>query len=515
MKSQPASTLRYVTVLLLGLFCIQLAEYFLSGFSQFRTLNFLENSLFLVAILIISSFFRSIIKRIFYAVFVFVLLVEGFYFLTFGAPFPSSAVFIAFDTSPTEVQEFFSYNYSHKLAVYFLIVLTITISMWSFFKNTAFTVFKRNILFFISVLAIVFLTSIRQQNFPFIFVKGALQYLQIYTLLDADSSNKKGNFTNLVYEPNSEELLYVVIVGESTSRAHFGLYNYERSTTPKLASIKNELIKYNDVISGQTYTIGSLTRALSFDNNSKKGNNIIQLLNAAEYKTFWISNQTPVGLYETLVTKIAKTSDNLFFSNTIPNTGAYPFDEILFPTFEQALNDSANKKVIFVHLMGAHGNYKLRYPPEFQHFYDKNANSKQAIVNHYDNAVVYTDYMIYEIIQRVKKQKVKSFVLYFSDHGEEVYDSIDFAGHTPNQLISKNMLEIPFLLWQSKEYKQEKLLEMDTSRKYVLDDLSHSIADLCRVNALEVHLSKSIFSSHFQETPRIVLDTFNFDRRFY
>jgi len=77
------------------------------------------------------------------------------------------------------------------------------------------------------------------------------------------------------------------------------------------------------------------------------------------------------------------------------------------------------------------------------------------------------------------------------------------------------MLEIPFLLWQSEEYQQEKSLQIDTNRKYVLNDLSHSIANLCGVNALGVHPSKSIFSSQFQETPRIVLDTFNFDRRFY
>ena len=141
--------------------------------------------------------------------------------------------------------------------------------------------------FAVSFLIIVLLTSMRQQNFPFIFGKGALDYIQTYMLLDSDSSNKKGNFSNLVYEPTDEELLYVVIVGESTSRAHFGLYDYERATTPRLASISNELIKYDEVISGHTYTIGSLIRALSFDTSPKKGNNIIQLLNASNYTTFW------------------------------------------------------------------------------------------------------------------------------------------------------------------------------------------------------------------------------------
>jgi len=515
MKTHPALFPRYALVLILGLLCIQLTEYFLSGFSHFRILNFIENCLFFGMILSISSFFQTFTKKILYTVFVFVLLVEGFYFLTFGAPFSSSAVFIAFDTSPTEVHEFFSYNYSHELVVYFLIVMTIMIYAWSFFKNIPRMVGIKSTFFAVSFLIIVLLTSMRQQNFPFIFGKGALDYIQTYMLLDSDSSNKKGNFSNLVYEPTDEELLYVVIVGESTSRAHFGLYDYERATTPKLASISNELIKYDEVISGHTYTIGSLIRALSFDTSPKKGNNIIQLLNASNYTTFWLSNQTPVGLYETLVTKIAKTSNNLFFSNAIYNSASYPYDEILFSAFDQVLKNKASKKVIFVHLMGTHGNYKLRYPPKFQQFYDKNANSKEAIINHYDNAVVYTDYMIYEIIQRVKKQNIKSFVLYFSDHGEEVFDTLDFAGHSPSQLISKNMLEIPFLLWQSEEYKQEKSLQIDTNRKYVLNDLSHSIANLCGVNALGVHPSKSIFSSQFQETPRIVLDTFNFDRRFY
>lgn len=385
---------------------------------------------------------------------------------------------------------------------------------WFVFKTIHFCSPRQQSFVLVISLSVIALTPLKLQNFPFIFAKGSGYYISLHWMLSADSSNKNGNFNDLTYEKENGEALYVIIIGESTSKAHFGLYDYKRQTTPLLASISEELVKFEDVISGHSYTIGSLMRAFSLDDTIKKGNNIIQLLNAANFKTYWLSNQTPVGIYETLVTKIAKTSNTQFFSNSMSDMKPYPFDEIIFPEFDEVLQDPSPRKVVFVHLMGAHGNYSYRYPSEFQKFYDDKADSKQVLIDHYDNAVGYTDYMVYELIQRVKKLQTKSFVLFFSDHGEEVYDAMDFAGHTPNLTLSKNMLEVPFLLWQSQEYQQSKELKIESKRKYVLNDLSHSLADLCGIDAKQVDNTKSIFNDQFIETPRIVMDTFNFDKRF-
>jgi heptose-I-phosphate ethanolaminephosphotransferase len=101
--------------------------------------------------------------------------------------------------------------------------------------------------------------------------------------------------------------------------------------------------------------------------------------------------------------------------------------------------------------------------------------------------------------------------LYFSDHGEEVYDKIDFSGHSADQVITQNIYEIPLLLWVSEKYKHNKSIPNNFNSKYLTDDLFHSIADLVDVKSEEVDSSRSIFSEHFKERKRIIRDTIDYD----
>ena len=113
----------------------------------------------------------------------------------------------------------------------------------------------------------------------------------------------------------------------------------------------------------------------------------------------------------------------------------------------------------------------------------------------------------------IKALHVKSFVLYFSDHGEEVYDNLDMAGHNED-ISSKNMFTIPMLLWQSEMFKADKKIFPQESKKYMTDDLFHSIADLMDIEHDSVDVSRSIFSDIFKPRKRIVKDTINFDTFF-
>ena len=104
-----------------------------------------------------------------------------------------------------------------------------------------------------------------------------------------------------------------------------GIYGYERETTPLLKKIKDELKIYENVISPHTYTIGTLTKSLTLGNyenpEMKYKGSIIQLLNKANFKTYWISNQRPVGIFESQTTKIALGADKSFF--LMNNLGIY------------------------------------------------------------------------------------------------------------------------------------------------------------------------------------------------
>ena len=186
-------------------------------------------------------------------------------------------------------------------------------------------------------------------------------------------------------------------------------------------------------------------------------------------------------------------------------------DEALFEEFDIALGDKSKKKVIFLQLAGAHLRYKNRYPNSYDVFTNSdNIEYKNKKINSYDNAILYNDYIVNTIIEKVNKKNTTSFVLYFSDHGEEVYDTIDFSGHNED-VGTLPMFQIPFILWQSELHKKASNVTKLLNRPYMIDDLFHSIADLCGITDKNVNSNRSIFSETYINKKRVILENKNYD----
>lgn len=116
--------------------------------------------------------------------------------------------------------------------------------------------------------------------------------------------------------------------------------------------------------------------------------------------------------------------------------------------------------------------------------------------------------IINEIIETVRNTNSYSFVVYFSDHEEEVYDCRNAAMHTETN-GTKNMFDIPFIVWLSDEYishNQEKIMTMrkNVDVSYLNDDFMHSICDLAGISFNLFHREKSIFSSSFISKKRFI-----------
>jgi heptose-I-phosphate ethanolaminephosphotransferase len=76
------------------------------------------------------------------------------------------------------------------------------------------------------------------------------------------------------------------------------------------------------------------------------------------------------------------------------------------------------------------------------------------------------------------------------------------------------MYDIPFLLWQSEKYKQEEKIAFFPDRKYMIDDLFYSVADLLSISSNETDSTRSIFNRYFKERKRIIKDTIDYDTFF-
>ena len=178
-------------------------------------------------------------------------------------------------------------------------------------------------------------------------------------------------------------------------------------------------------------------------------------------------------------------------------------------------------KVVFLHLMGTHGAYKKRYPDGFDLFqtspkskFNLNESAKNRI-NEYDTAVKYNDSIVFEIIKKVKSKQSSGAVLYFSDHGEDVYSTTsDFLGHN-GYYSTTPMFEIPFIFWQSEAYKELnpsiQAISNIEARSYILEDFIHTFIDVLGVSSNIYIEERSILNPKFKPKKRIVKSDTNYD----
>ncbi|OQX75785.1 MAG: hypothetical protein B6D64_11085 [Bacteroidetes bacterium 4484_276] len=324
---------------------------------------------------------------------------------------------------------------------------------------------------------------------------------------------------------------FVLILGESCSRRHMSLYGASRKTNPKLET-RDDLIVYADVVSPYSNTLNSVLSILSQSNLEHKVSfensiDIIDVFHSAGFKTYWISNQSPIGIWDNMVTVFAKKSDYIKFVNTTSNSSfeaifTTSYDSKLFKPFLRALNEDVDKKFIVLHLMGSHSSYSKRYPSDFDIF--SGPGGKQETIAEYDNSILYNDYIIDSLLNIIisndshHNNSITS-AIYLSDHGENVYDELDRVGHDYSKVLPKANVEIPFIVWLSPAYLKlnpykTTIIKSNSNMPFVSDDLFHSIMDLNGIESKYLEEERSVFSEKFNETrQRILEDGDDYDKR--
>ncbi|MCK9452186.1 MAG: phosphoethanolamine transferase [Bacteroidales bacterium] len=327
-----------------------------------------------------------------------------------------------------------------------------------------------------------------------------------------------------------EQQTFVLIIGESCNRNHMSLYNYAKKTNPKLEQ-RNDIIVFNNVVSPYSNTLGSVLSALTESNLENKMGfdksvSLIDIFHSINFKTFWLSNQSPIGIWDNAIYNLAQTSDVSIFVNNAGNTSfestyLSSYDERLFGTLHTALKDDSQNKFIVIHLMGSHSAYSKRYPPDYDVF-TSHTNNKEQLINAYDNSILYNDFIVdsmFNILSYYSSQTYEtiSSCIYFSDHGENVYDENDNAGHDYSGSMPKSNVEIPFIVWLSTEYKNKfseknSAILSNTDLPFVSDDLFHAVLDLNDITSKIYSKNRSLFNPDFNaERRRILEDNMDYD----
>ena len=403
-----------------------------------------------------------------------------FYAVIYQQELTESLMFIIFESNMAESSEYIQNYFSLKIILVLVLFLGLSYFFWSRLQN--FTLPRnKKIIILLFIIVIVFIPPVKKmlkkQSFhafsssihnhmsvgsPYQLIGGYLDYLQEMKTLESNLYlfDNIALVENLHQEEQKLPSTHIVVIGESTSRLHMSLYGYKRKTNPKLESIKNELKIFRNVFASRPNTIESLEQVLTFANQEhpdlyKTKPSLMAILKQAGYKLYWISNQQTLTTRNTMLTSFAKQTDEQFFLNNARNQNSYSFDEKVFDPLETVLNNNDEKKIIFVHLIGTHMSYQYRYPKKFSQFTNDEFLNPEIPKNHierinqYDNAILYNDYVVFHIIQSLKEKQINnSSLVYFSDHGEEVYDTGNHEFQGRNEAApTLGMYSIPFLFW--------------------------------------------------------------------
>lgn len=326
----------------------------------------------------------------------------------------------------------------------------------------------------------------------------------------------------------------VLIIGETFNRHHSDLYGYPLQTNPLLRNLNP--IVFSDVIAPYNATTLSFRCFLSFEEMDESEHwyetpLFPAIFKSSGYNVIFYSNQYVVeGNLDFYDASAGFFNHPAIYTKLfdVRNHKKHSFDMQMVNEYktERDKLEREHKNLIIFHLEGQHSPAVERYPAEYTQFTPSDYNrselstaQKQYIAD-YDNATLYNDSVVSEIISMyVDKDAI---VLYFADHGEEIYDFRDKAGRFSDFEKTgadglKNQLDIPFMVFVTDKYRQEhpelvSSIESAKNKPFMIDLLPHLLLWLGGIDSEWYVDSKNLFSENYNcSRERIVSNGLNYD----
>ncbi|WP_282358678.1 phosphoethanolamine transferase CptA [Pseudomonas sp. PS01303] len=461
------------------------------------------------------------------------------YFFIYQQEFSQSVIFIMFESNISEAGEYMTQYFAWWMVPAFLAHTLFAYFLWTRLRPVYMPRGRAYVAAAAIVIAVAGYPLIKQTMRTGSFTEGfekfetriepavpwqmAVAYHRyVNTLADMQdmlhSASKIPPLKNLQDASANQPATLVLVIGESTNRQRMSLYGYPRKTTPELDKLKDQLAVFDNVITPRPYTIEALQQVLTFADEENPDlylstPSLVSMMKQAGYKTFWITNQQTMTKRNTMLTTFSEQADEQVYLNNNRNQNAAQYDGDVIEPFNKALTDPAPRKLIVVHLLGTHMSYQYRYPPSFDKFQDRTGvpagvrDDQVPTYNSYDNAVLYNDFVVSSLIKDYAKSDPNGFLLYLSDHGEDVFDSVGHTtlGRNENKPTAP-MYTIPFMAWASPKWRENHNWNFaaDLDRPYSSSHLIHTWADLAGLSSDELDRSKSLVSDSFKPRPLLI-----------
>lgn len=327
----------------------------------------------------------------------------------------------------------------------------------------------------------------------------------------------------------------VVIIGESYNKHHAQLYGYPLKTTPYLSRLerRGSLLKFTDVVAPWNVTSQAFKSFLSTQSVAHGGawtDGVLfpAVFRRAGYRVCFATNQ----FYRSAAQGVIDFNGSFFLNDERMDSLCFDYRNARRSRGDSTITSllhpyvPAERNLYLLHLYGQHMEYDQRYPKGKAAFSWTDiprpdlTERERRIVAHYDNATLHNDECVARIFAYFRQRD--AIVIYFSDHGEEVYDGeagMYGRNHTPtpDAPVLRAEYEVPFVVWTTPTFRRRhpevwRALKAAVDRPFTTDDLPHLLLGLAGIQTPHYQSTRDLLSPHFQAQQRLIKETVDYDQ---
>lgn len=320
----------------------------------------------------------------------------------------------------------------------------------------------------------------------------------------------------LAHEAGPRIPVLILVVGETARADRFSLNGYARVTNPKLA--REDVVSFKNVASCGTNTADSVPCMFSligrenFLDRKVDYENLLDVLQRSGYAVQWLDNNSGCkGVCARIPSEELFRAQHAQFcgpGGCMDEILTYDLNERIHQLAQgQATQPARSGVVLVLHQMGSHGPaYYKRSPEAYKAFKPEctQTNLQQcdmaSIGAAYDNSIVYTDHVLAQIIDVLKRlpPKFAPGMLYVSDHGESLGEKNLYLHGMPYTIAPKSQKHVPMIAWLSDALLQWRgmnraCIKAQSDKAFSHDNLSHSILELLDISTKVYRDERDIF----------------------
>lgn len=456
-------------------------------------------------------------------------IIESYVFFNFGSRLDPNILTLILQTNASEAKEFIEVYLLSLKSLGVIAVVAVCIYLFSRIKiNGRITVHKPLMAKTLLVAAVVF--GLVVPFVPLPFPIGNNTIVQAYTSCkfvvakhaEVIDMERMTDNIKILRSPSSDKApVIVLIIGESYNKHHASLYGYPLPTTPNMDKERSRgnLLVFDNAESptnGTAYAMRYIFSLKGCRNETSDSSQYVLMpavFRKGGYNVVYIDNQ-----YTRSTGGSLDYSCGYFLSPAPINDACFNYRNDQLEAYDGDCVRRYSGKLLttpkslnIIHLMGQHFDARKRYPSEYGRFSEKDIKRKDLTVAErekvaaYDNATLYNDHVVAEIIDRFRHSD--AVIVYLSDHGEQIYDGAkhyfgrDFG--TPDDAETvRNVYQIPFVVWCSDTFKHDhpgkfKAISQAVSRSVCSADVAYLLFDLADLDFNYNDQKRSVISPSF------------------